>query len=149
MTVSEDDHIAVFDFNGKPLDYTTNDYQDNRDGTITDHATGLMWQKGGSEEGITYYNAKDYIIKLNRDRFAGFSDWRLPTTPELLSLVEPERENENLFIDSVFNYKQIWCWSSDILSSGGAWVVGFHFGDVQQRWLASRRPYVRAVRQRK
>ncbi len=33
--------------NWRPLEYIQNDYKDNGDGTITDHATDLMWREVG------------------------------------------------------------------------------------------------------
>ncbi|MFP4037837.1 MAG: hypothetical protein ACLFUE_09965, partial [Desulfobacteraceae bacterium] len=34
-----------------------NDYVDNGDGTLTDRRTGLMWQKGGSSEPLSWATA--------------------------------------------------------------------------------------------
>jgi len=37
-----------FDDSRNPLGSFVNDLVDNNDGTVTDKATGLMWQKSGS-----------------------------------------------------------------------------------------------------
>jgi hypothetical protein len=37
--------------------YGINDFSDNGDGTISDNASGLMWTKGDSEEGMNWENA--------------------------------------------------------------------------------------------
>ena len=57
---------------------------DNGDGTITDTATGLMWQKDYANY-QTWSGALDYCETLN---LAGYDDWRVPNRNELHSLVE-------------------------------------------------------------
>ena len=115
--------------NGRPLDYVQNDYQDNGDGTVTDRATGLIWQQSGSKKSLKYENAKKYVEGLNRDRFAGYTDWRLPTVDELASLLEPEKKGR-LYIDPIFDDDQFWCWTADQRAPGGAWGVYFSSGFV-------------------
>ena len=90
-----------------------NDFVDNNDGTVTDRATGLMWQKGGSNKKLSLVtdsknNVISYIEELNSRRFAGFLDWRLPTTEECASLLESKKTNQNLHIDPVFVGKSIY-----------------------------------------
>jgi hypothetical protein len=146
MTVSDDEFKKVFrlDKNGRPLEYVQNDYHDNSDGTVTDRATGLTWQMSGSPKFIPYKERQKYIDQINRDRFAGYSDWRLPTVDELTSLLEPEKKGE-LYIDPIFDDKQWWCWSADERASGGAWRVFFNLGVVHWNFL-DLALYVRAVR---
>jgi len=57
------------------------------DGTncVTDNRTGLMWARNGSlSKPITKPEAFDFCEKLE---CGGYSDWRLPTTEELESLI--------------------------------------------------------------
>lgn len=118
---------------------------DNGDGTVTDLATGLMWQKGGSSDTITWEEAQAYIDELNRQTFAGNSDWRLPTIEELASLIESAWQNEDLFIQPVFDKSQKACWSSDMQGAKNIWKANFHLGyviDVPSAYKNS----VRAVR---
>ena len=70
-------------------------YTDNGDGTITDNRTGLMWEKL-SDDGSIHDKDSAYpwtaavpgkIAALNSGSFAGFTDWRLPNSIELYSLV--------------------------------------------------------------
>ncbi len=65
--------------------YGVNDFEDNGDGTVTDHATGLMWQQADSENGLDWEEALAYAENLT---LAGHSDWRLPTVKELQSIVD-------------------------------------------------------------
>lgn len=71
-------------------------YVDNGDGTITDSATGLMWEKLAAD--LSIHNRKamytweaaftNKIAMLNQVGFADHNDWRLPNVNELHSLVD-------------------------------------------------------------
>ncbi len=108
--------------------------------------TGLMWQKSGSDNYMKYDKAQSYIDGLNRDKFAGCNDWRLPTLEELASLLE-SRKVDGLYIDPLFDRTQRWCWTADTRASEGAWYVNFNYGDVYWYYL-DYYGYVRAVRSR-
>lgn len=114
----------------RPHIYVENEFSDNGDGTVTDRATGLMWQQSGSENRMTYNNVQAYVDKINLDKLGGYEDWRLPTIEELASLLENEEKNDDLYIDPVFDDKQWWCWSSDRRSGGGVWYVNFNYGSI-------------------
>ena len=118
---------------------------DNGDGTVTDKVTALMWQKGGSKRAISIGRANSYIKNLNRDKFAGYPDWRLPTIEELASLLTMYTNTEGAHIDPVFESKQKRCWSSDTAPStttseyaNEGWIANFADGKISQaRWPAS------------
>lgn len=136
LTVSEIASRGVFklDKNWRPLEYIQNEYEDQGE-IVFDHATGLMWQKAGSENYKTYQDAKAYIKQLNEQKFVGYADWRLPTIPELMSLLEPEKQSNDLYINAIFDANQWWRWSADLRakgesSSGAAWYVHFNYGVV-------------------
>jgi hypothetical protein len=65
--------------------YGVNDFTDNGDGTVTDSATGLMWQKTDSGTGMDWDNALTYAENMT---LAGYDDWRLPNVKELQSIVD-------------------------------------------------------------
>jgi len=145
LTASDENFREVFRLEGRrPLEYVENEFEDNEDGTISDHATGLMWQKGGSDRYISYEGALAYVEELNRQTFAGHDDWRLPTIDELTSLLEPEKLSNDPYIDPIFDEEQWWCWSSDKRESGGAWVVNLGYGLVYRGVNVGY--YVRVVR---
>ena len=101
-------------------------FVDNRDGTVTDTKTGLMWAQTDNMGHITWENAKLYCenIILSQHR-----NWRMPTIAEL----------ETLFDDSLVGYETIcgqnvkstpqielscgFVWSSEVLDVPGGYSV--------------------------
>ena len=71
--------------------YGVNAFLDHGDGTITDQATGLMWAQTDSGSGMEWEHALAYAQTRNAARFLGHSDWRLPSSKELQSLVDYTR----------------------------------------------------------
>ncbi len=75
---------------GNPA-YGKNDFHDNKDGTITDLATGLMWAKKDSGRGMNWLDALAWVQARNKEHYLGHSDWRLPNAKELQSIVDYTR----------------------------------------------------------
>ena len=69
---------------------------DNGDGTITDPNTGLMWKKADAWNDMhvfyTWGKHAEYVNKVNKDKFAGYSDWRIPDKKEAATLIEKDKE---------------------------------------------------------
>lgn len=123
--------------------YGINDFAENGDGTITDHATGLMWIQNDSGEGMTWKQALAYA---EGKEFAGYSDWRLPDAKELQSIVDYSRSPDatgSAAIDQLFNCTGItneagqtdypYYWTSTthanfMDSNQGGWAAYFSFG---------------------
>jgi hypothetical protein len=131
---------GFFDTSGNPLGSFDNHFVDNSDGTVTDNATGLVWQKSGSSRSLENRYAKRYIKRLNNEQFAGYSDWRMPTIEELASLIKKAKIN-GVHIAPVFDIKQIRCWTVDQCDTNrdyqlGAWLVHFQFGEISKAmWI--------------
>ncbi len=52
--------------------------------TATDKSTGLSWaRKGNTACEINWHQANNFIKQLNKKKYAGYSDWRLPSDKEL------------------------------------------------------------------
>lgn len=120
--------------------YGENQFQDNGDGTISDLATGLMWQQNDNGEGILWQDALAYA---EGEEFAGYSDWRLPDAKELQSIVDYERSpatTGSAAISPLFHCSEIvneagqddfpWYWSSTTHASqmSGSTAVYVAFG---------------------
>jgi len=68
--------------------YGINNFTDNGDETISDNATGLMWQQSDDGNTLDWENALSYAENLT---LGGHSDWRLPNAKELQSIVDYTR----------------------------------------------------------
>jgi hypothetical protein len=69
-------------------EYGANDFADNGDGTVTDHSSGLVWQR--EDDGTTrdWPAALAYCEGL---QLAGHDDWRLPNAKELQYVLDYSR----------------------------------------------------------
>ena len=72
--------------------YGKNDYIDpSTSYTVIDQATGLMWQRGDSQQGMNWEEALAWVQDRNVERYLGYDDWRLPNAKELQSIVDYTR----------------------------------------------------------
>lgn len=138
---------------------------------VQDNVTGLIWEVKTTEPGIHYkydiYNwcdtnpdtngghegtcggdsdTKNFINTLNNNKFGGYSDWRLPTLKELVTLLDHSRINPSINTALFPNTAPFSYWSSTTHAEvpGGAWYVEFSIGYVQYGPKSGL--YVRAVR---
>ncbi|MDM8539016.1 DUF1566 domain-containing protein [Desulfobacterales bacterium HSG17] len=125
----------------------------NPDGTVTDIKTGLMWQQMGTTAPM---NWKDALAQCENMNLAGYTDWRLPSINELLSISDfnlwNPALNKSVFPDTQpgfywsstsyagNNSLQAWCWES--------WGGGSNYQDPGKDDLkkADSSLFVRAVR---
>ena len=162
VTLSEAEEIADIVIHEKKFNQgffghsiINHDYEENiidDDNIVIDHATGLMWHQSGSFKNISWKSAKRWVIKLNENGYAEFTDWRLPTLEEAVSLLEPSAKNGNQFIDPAFDKTQssVWTCDSNIsnssLSLDRAWSVNFNYSLVSRMDIMIERKKVRPVR---
>ncbi len=123
--------------------------QQKQDRVIYDAATNLSWQQSGSNARLKFTDIKSYIHKLNSEKFAGFNDWRLPSLEEAMSLLEPTKNDSNLHINSRFDPKQWWIWTSDQINAVQVWVVYYFDGNSFSYVNLNGSTFVRAVRSNK
>lgn len=102
----------------------------NGHAVVIDYATGLMWMRAGSTDYMNYEKARNWVASLNRDKFSGYSDWRIPTLEEAASLLENKENRFNLFLDEIFAREQRYIWTGDAFGEDKAWAVDFYAGDV-------------------
>ena len=94
---------------------------------VVDERTSLMWQRGGID--ITSIRTMEKRIKeLNAGKFAGFSDWRLPTLEEAMSLMEPLANNKGLHLHPCFSKDHPFIFVAARRKPGGYWFVDFKHG---------------------
>jgi hypothetical protein len=105
--------------------YGVNNFVDNKDGTITDKATSLMWSQADSLKGMDWEAALKFVQTKNKENYLGYSDWKLPDAKELQSIVDYSRSpsaTNSASINPMFSSTAIvneagdkdwpWYWSS-------------------------------------
>ena len=130
-------------------------FTDNDDGTITDNATGLMWVKDPEAIGGIWESAgepvsvvwDDAIDNCNALDYANFSDWRLPNSHELYSIIAPNKADPSIEETYFPNTVSTWYWAS---TTGGRFDVNktkvdFNIGSVAEANKTALN-YVRPVR---
>lgn len=108
--------------------YGFNKFKDNGDGTVSDDATGLIWQKADSGKAMNWKAALKYAENLT---LVGCSDWRLPNAKELQYIVDYTRSpdtSNSAAINPVFEVTAIknkagqkdypWYWTSTTHMNG-------------------------------
>ncbi|MCP4544168.1 MAG: DUF1566 domain-containing protein, partial [Chloroflexi bacterium] len=119
-------------------EYGINDFEGNSDGTITDHATGLMWTQDDSGAGLDWEDALAWVQTKNAANYLGHDDWRLPNVKELQSILDYTRSpdtSDSAAIDPIFSCTQItnenyeadypWYWSGTTLNGRDGTYVSF------------------------
>ena|ERR1017187_9441779 len=118
-------------------------YTDNGDGTVTDNGTGLVWQQAVPATTYTQTAALAYCAGLS---LGGYTDWRLPSYVELLSIVDFSNNpsiNAAVFPGTPAGY--FWSSTPSAGASGYAWFVYFYYGNAYS-YDVSNADYVRCVR---
>ena len=146
------------------------EFTDNHDGTVTHRRTGLMWQRCSVGQHLAGSACVGEIEKYSleqaldlKSKFAGYSDWRLPSIDELASIVK----YDGYFSPSIETTSfpttpstQFWSSSpctgsvpyrivgSNVLlhQDGNSWYVNFANGDVSAFYGPSNKFAVRLVR---
>jgi uncharacterized protein DUF1566 len=100
-------------------------------GTVTDPATGLVWQRAASAS-LTPKAADDYCAGLSLDGRA----WRLPTLRELSSTVDETRVAPAVDVDAFpETAKNDWYWTSTGAApeAGKRWALNYNDGFTNYR----------------
>ncbi|HEY2774293.1 MAG TPA: DUF1566 domain-containing protein [Candidatus Binatia bacterium] len=142
-------------------------YTDNGDGTITDNATGLTWEKLSDDGSIhdkdntyTWNNALGKVASLNAGNFAGHNDWRLPNLDELQTLMmvgtsQPAIASQfrtacsaGCSVTTCSCTTSDWYWSSTtyVDTTSEAWFIDFTNGYTDTDTKTDNLNFARAVR---
>ncbi len=92
--------------------------------TVIDCAKRLVWLKQDTWQvtgkWMSQLQVREFAETLNRKRFAGFSNWRLPTAMEAKSLFNKNWKNSDnsgqaIYLSDVFDSGCCFlCWTSDV-----------------------------------
>ncbi len=99
-----------------------------REGVVRDLLTGLVWSRDANPNGfpLDWMEAFAEVRRMNREKFCGFSDWRLPNRRELRSLMSYQAKKPALPSDHPFvNVFLGWYWTSTTaaIHPAYAWYV--------------------------
>lgn len=100
-----------------------------QEGTLLhDRTLRLVWDRVGSPEPMDFPAAIAYVQALNSAAHHGIQTWRLPTLPELLSLLEPVRQGQELCQPRQFasSHPRLWC--ADRRTHLAAWFANMELG---------------------
>ena len=95
-------------------------------GTVLNKTTGLIWRHFDSEYPMEWREAWQYIRRLNEERFASRSNWRLPTVEELASLMSGFGFPWGVCVDALFSRLHTRLWTADRCSYCSAWYADMH-----------------------
>jgi len=128
----------------RPNEYGPGDFSDSFDGTVHDRSTGLVWEKHGSRYPLTWERSHAHVERLNRNKYGGRIDWRLPTIDELTTVFTGRTEPGEFCLEPAFNPRKARLWSSDTKAFTAAWYADAELGFV---WWQDRtcRFFARAV----
>jgi hypothetical protein len=94
---------------------------------IIDQRTSLMWQRDGLDIN-SIRTIQKQIEELNKQKFGGFSDWRLPSMEEAMSLMEPVKNSKDVFLKPCFSKEQPFIFVAAQRKPGGYWFVDYKQG---------------------
>jgi len=118
-------------------------YTDNGNGTVTDNATGLIWQQEDDNTQRNWADAGTYCDTLD---LGGSTQWRLPTVEELISITDKSTFNPS--INPVFtntDSSSYWSSTTNASATSYGWGVNFYYGN--DYWFDKTNTYyVRCVR---
>lgn len=136
--------LAALLLSGITVNAWCGNYIDNGDSTVTDIATGLMWQQEDDNVPRNWENAIIFCEELNN---ANYQNWRLPNIKELQSIVDLTTTNPTIDPIAFPSTNTYLYWSSTtyVDNIGRAWQVGFDDGRVTN-YDKSGLFYVRCVR---
>ncbi len=95
--------------------------------TVIDERTGIMWQRDGLEL-ASIRSVRSGIENLNREGFAGYQDWHMPTVEEALSLMEPVINTKGVHLHPCFSKEQPFVFVAAKRSPTGYWFVDYKQG---------------------
>ena len=110
------------------------------DGTVIEPLKRLVWMKDDTyqltKKWMSWIQVRDYVEELNRKRYAGYNNWRMPNTAEARSLFDKKHSNKDYWgkevpIDEIFNPGfGFLCWTSEVRNKVQAVRFGYRRGGI-------------------
>ncbi len=106
--------------------------------TVIEHSKRLVWMKNDTfqltSKWMSWIQVRDYAEELNKQKYAGYGNWRMPTTEEIKSLYDKKQSNRDHWgkevpLDKIFNPGfGFLCWTSEVRNKIQAIRFGFRRG---------------------
>ncbi len=104
---------------------------------VKDNTTGLIWEVKTSDGSIHDKDKtfkwkkleKEFFSELNKDKFGGFDDWRLPLDEELNTVVDKQASNPKINTNYFPNTEAVPFWALYICGDGSRYNERINFGD--------------------
>lgn len=106
--------------------------------TVIERSKRLMWMKNDTyqltEKWMSWIQVRDYAEELNKKKFAGYRNWRMPTTTEAKSLYDKTQSNKDHWgqevpVHEIFNAGfGFLCWTGEVRNKIQAIRFGYRRG---------------------
>ena len=107
-------------------------------GVVIERAKRLIWMKNDTyqltKKWMSWIQVRDYAEELSKQKYAGYNNWRMPTTPEARSLYDKSHSNKDHWgqevpVDEIFNPGfGFLCWTSEVRNKVQAIRFGYRRG---------------------
>ena len=113
-------------------------FREGKNGIIIEPSKRLVWMKDDTyqltKKWMSWVQVRDYALELNKERYAGYSNWRMPNTSEARSLYDKKHSNKDHWgqevpVDEIFNPGfGFLCWTSEVRNKVQAVRFGYRRG---------------------
>ena len=113
-------------------------FREGKNGIIIESSKRLVWMKDDTyqltKKWMSWVQVRDYALELNKERYAGYSNWRMPNTAEARSLYDKNHSNKDHWgqevpVDEIFNPGfGFLCWTSEVRNKVQAIRFGYRRG---------------------
>ena len=113
-------------------------FKEGEKGIIIELSKGLVWMKYDtyqlSNKWMRWIQVRNNAEELNKKKYAGYSNWRIPSTLEAKSLYDKKHSNKDHMgqevpVDEIFSAGFCFlCWTSEVRNKVQAIRFGFRKG---------------------
>ena len=113
-------------------------FKEGQHGIVIEPSKRLVWMKDDTyqltKKWMSWVQVRDYALELNKERYAGYSNWRMPNTSEARSLYDKKHSNKDHWgqevpVDEIFNPGfGFLCWTSEVRNKVHAVRFGYRRG---------------------
>ena len=113
-------------------------FREGKNSIIIEPSKRLVWMKDDTyqltKKWMSWIQVRDYAEELNAQRYAGYSNWRMPNTAEARSLYDKKHSNrdhwgQEVSVDGIFSPGfGFLCWTSEVRNKVQAIRFGYRRG---------------------